>query len=105
MMEVPVSSGEFIAKVDTRDYERVAQHTWRAVRATKRSKSVYAQTKINGREISLHRFVVGAKPDEIVDHWDHDGLNCQGYNLRLCSAGQNTANQMPRVNNTSGYRG
>lgn len=41
----------------------------------------------------LHRWVMDAKPGEIVDHIDGNALNCRRDNLRLVSANENLMNR------------
>jgi len=46
----------------------------------------------------MHRVVMGVKDSDIqVDHIDHNGLNNQKYNLRLCTLVQNSHNQRKRA--------
>lgn len=51
----------------------------------------------------MHRMLMPGVPR--VDHWDHDGLNNQRYNLRPASHAQNIANSRKRVNNRSPFKG
>lgn len=53
----------------------------------------------------MHREVMLAAAHERVDHINHDTLNQQRSNLRICTTGQNGANRQIQVNNTSGYKG
>jgi hypothetical protein len=106
MKTIPLSQG-LVAKVDDDDFDRVAAVKWSA---TRHGKIVYAQRKIrnsSGRNTSLllHRFVMNVvNPKIYVDHADHDGLNCQKNNMRLCVPGENNGNQRKRQG-TSRYKG
>src|SRR5262245_13034690 len=51
----------------------------------------------------LHRAILGG-PDGQIDHKDHNGLNNQRSNLRLCSQIQNNGNSRQRIGR-SGFRG
>ncbi len=86
--------------MDDEDFERVSAHKWCADVS---NKTVYARnTKSKQR---LHRFILGiTDPSVKVDHEDHNGLNCQHYNLRD-SQGKNNQNQQKKSNNTSGFKG
>jgi len=53
----------------------------------------------------LHRIIMRAKPDEVVDHINHDPTDNRKQNLRLCKQANNTCNQQMRSDNTSGYKG
>jgi hypothetical protein len=108
MKEIPTTRG-FWAKVDDEDYARVMQFKWTA---NVNGNTVYATrciTKPDGKQSkqSLHRFVLnlpaGRKPQ--VDHEDRDGLNCQKYNLRKATHGQNQGNQGKRKGTSSQYKG
>ena len=64
----------------------------------------YAIRNVQGRTITLHRFLMG-EPDGQVDHEDGDGLNNQRINLRLATHTENQCNRGPNINNTSGFKG
>lgn len=106
MKTIPLSQG-FVARVDDEDFDRISAFKWSA---TRHEKTVYAQRKIktlSGRSTSLllHRFVMNVVNSKIyVDHRDHDGLNCQKSNLRLCVPGENDGNQIKK-RGTSRYKG
>ena len=53
----------------------------------------------------LHRLISLPKPEENVDHRDHDGLNNLESNLRNCTPHENSQNTPPNPKNTSGFRG
>lgn len=53
----------------------------------------------------LHRLVLNAAEGEIVDHINHDGLDCRASNLRLASPSQSVANRRVQSNNRSGFKG
>lgn len=48
------------------------------------------------QHISLHRFVIGAKPGEIVDHINRDRLDNRRVNLRIVNPRQSSANRGPK---------
>lgn len=93
MKLIPLTQGKF-AKVDDKDYARVAQFKWCA---HKHRGNWYARrgvrigNKVKG--IKMHRFIVAAPSDVDVDHRDLDGLNNQRSNIRTCSNGQNALNK------------
>ena len=106
MKAIPLSQG-FFALVDDAGYERVSAHKWSA---TKTKNTVYGVRKIrtpDGRTTSqlLHRFIMEVNyPDIDVDHRDHNGLNCQRYNLRTGVRGENDGNRR-KTRGTSKYKG
>jgi hypothetical protein len=77
------------ALVDAEDYERVLAYCRNWTVHTSADGQVYAKAHVpgsgkRGKSIRLHRFLLDAKPGELVDHWDGDGLNNCRYNLRKC---------------------
>lgn len=53
----------------------------------------------------LHRAVMRAKPNELVDHKDHNKADCRKSNLRMATKTQNGQNMRIHPTNTSGYKG
>ena len=101
MKEIKLTQG-FIALVDDEDFERVSAVEWIAA---KRSNTVYAATR-KKPEVLMHRWLFGVNVTSTkVDHEDHNGLNNQKYNLRVCTHAQNCANQKLSTFNTSGFKG
>jgi hypothetical protein len=109
MREIPLTKG-FVAQIDDADFERVSKNKWSAL-VDKRHDTVYAQRQIrlaNGKltSVMLHRFILSITDPELdVDHEDHDGLNCQRYNLRPATRPQNMHNQRKQQGCTSKYKG
>ena len=104
MKEIVINSpkyGKKIVLVDDDDFNFLSKLTWHVA---KRKYTFYAETRINKRNISMHRLLIGFKY-EVIDHIDADGLNNQRYNLRGCSQSQNLANMRLSTHNTSGFKG
>jgi hypothetical protein len=88
--EIPLTKG-YTALVDDEDYERVSTLSWNAI---PQEHTVYAASWQNGKTIYLHRFILGITDCKIkIDHEDHNGLNCQRYNMRVCTQTQNQGNR------------
>lgn len=73
-------------------------------------KTFYARRKvtINGEKqsILMHQQIMATPKDTIHDHIDHDGLNNQRGNLRICTKAENGCNRRGlNQNNTTGFRG
>ena len=106
MKTIALTQG-FVALVDDADFERASAFKWSA---SKTKTTVYGIRKVltpTGRTKSqlLHRFIVGVTNPRInVDHEDHNGLNCQRYNLRPCVRGENNGNQR-KTHGTSEFKG
>jgi hypothetical protein len=96
--QIPLGGGLF-ALVDDEDFERLAAHRWNAKRGRK-ARELYPRRTVRlgvGRKapqasILLHREVMGDPPGMLVDHRDGNPLNCQKYNLRVCTRRQNAEN-------------
>lgn len=66
---------------------------------------VYAYTNIARKTVYLHRFITYAPKGFDVDHINHDTLDCQDENLRICTRSQNLANSRKRMGGTSRHKG
>lgn len=81
------------AIVSDRDYQKISQYKWYAIRSVK--DIFYPATKIEGKNIRMHRFLLEPKDKEIVDHINGNTLDNRRSNLRICSQQQNNFNQKP----------
>ncbi len=106
MKQIPLSQGSnrkhkklnLFAQVDDEDFERLNAFKWCAHK-DKNTFYVLRTVRENGKQYSvlMHRVILGiTDPKILVDHEDHNGLNCQKYNLRKCTNSQNCANVTPR---------
>lgn len=113
MIIIPLTQGQ-VTFINDEDEELVSQYTWCA--STHSKSNIYYATsnllKITGigKSISMHRLILGAKPGQVVDHKDGDGLNNQRYNIRICTVQQNVWNSAKMTHYkgkkpTSRYRG
>ena len=80
-------------KIDDEDFERVQQYRWISGKYPRISKTT----------ITMHRFLMNAKPGQIVDHINHDRFDCQKKNLRICTYHQNNCKVGPK--NKAIYKG
>lgn len=92
----------YIATIDDTDYPRViAAGPWHLA---KRNNRRYAE-RSKGDPRLLHRFILGLPARyPLVDHKDHNGLDCRRANLRVSDHKQNGANMKAR-DGTSTYKG
>lgn len=112
MKLIPLTQGKF-AQVDDDDFEELNKFKWtltkcdnsfyalRTIYEGRISKGVYGKQK----KIYLHRQIMNAPSDKLVDHKDGDGLNCQKTNMRLATKSENQRNKKPKTNGTSEYLG
>lgn len=93
--EIELKPG-IITIVDRDQVERVQEHTWQY------SADGYAVSSKLGR---MHRFLLNAPADKVVDHINQNKLDNRISNLRLCSRAENGRNCDIPKNNTSGIKG
>lgn len=108
MKTISLSQGLF-ALVDDEDFEKLSKHKWCAVKGTT---TYYAVRHLPGphknrKRVYMHRVIMGiTDPNIEVDHKDHNGLNNQRDNLRVCTTQQNQYNQkIYKSKAISGYKG
>ena len=109
MKTIPLTQNQ-VALVDDEDYERVAAFKWCAHRKPDTFYAVRSSSRLldplrRQKSIAMHGFIVRAPAGTVVDHRDHNGLNNQRDNLRLCTDALNGGNRRLSSNNTSGYKG
>ena len=102
------NAGKYVALVDDSDYDYLMQWKWFA-KTTKSDDKTYNYAICNfikdGKWTSsiMHRMIMNPNKGDQIDHIDHNGLNNQKSNLRICTHSQN---QMNRYGSSStGYKG
>jgi hypothetical protein len=106
MKELKLTQGK-VALVDDCLFDELNKYKWHLIKGRH---TYYASSFIkiddNFVQISMHRFIMGVINSKIqVDHLDHNGLNNQKSNLRLCTRSQNSMNIKKRSNCSSIYKG
>lgn len=99
------NAGKYFAQVDDEDFEYLNQWNWHA---SVRLHGVYAirsvwDTTIKGdkKKIRMQRAIMNPPEGMVVDHIDHNPLNNQKNNLRICTRKQNSQNRSPLKRETS----
>jgi hypothetical protein len=94
-----------VSIVGVEDFEQLSKHKWYfhkngyAVRNRKKSDGP------GSRCIRMHREILRAPDDLLVDHINGDKLDNRRSNIRLATKSQNECNKGPSSLNGSGYRG
>ncbi len=101
MKEIRLTQGK-VALVDDEDFEWLSKQKWNA---HKIRETWYATRHGADGSFYMHRVIMNAPTDKLVDHIDGNGLNNQKGNLRIASNAENLWNQGRHKNNTSGYKG
>jgi hypothetical protein len=90
--------------VDDEDFEFLNQWKWHAIKI---GNTLYANRCVRkGKQferIAMHRLIMNPPDNMVIDHIDHNGLNNQKSNLRICSVSQNTCNS--RLTGEIHYKG
>ena len=91
------NKGKYVALVDDEDYEYLNQWKWHV---NIESKTIYVRRTIYENKIyssiAMHSQIMQPPSEMEIDHIDHNGLNNQKSNLRLCTRSQNAKNRTPR---------
>lgn len=102
---LPLTKG-YEAVVNASDLALLGSRPWCAL---VHKNTVYAVRNdvVDGRRVTvyLHRVVLSAPDELLVDHKDGNGLNNTRANLRLATRTQNCQNQRVGRRNTSGVKG
>lgn len=104
MKKIKLTKGKW-AIVDDDDYNFLSKYKWFAQNHSRSDTIFYAKTTYIGKMVAMHRLLLGAKPDQFVDHINGNGLDNRKKNLRFCTKRQNSSNSKLSVRNTSGYKG
>lgn len=95
---IPLTRG-YEATVDLEDIPSLIQHLWYFFYDGRRHKA--ARTKINGKGIYMHNFLLPPEEGKVTDHINGDALDNRKSNLRKVSLGENARNS-DKVRNAVG---
>jgi hypothetical protein len=94
---LPLAGGGY-ACVDAADYPWLSRYHWRLTNG-------YPCRREKGRQVFMHREIMRAPADMLVDHIDGNRQNACRSNLRLCTREENQRNQHKRRNGHSRFKG
>lgn len=101
-MKITLTNGD-VTIIDDCDAGLVLSKRWHCTKQPGGNK--YAKRKEGQKTVYLAREIVGATPDQDVDHINGDTLDNRRSNLRLVTKSQNMMNRRLHKNNTHGNRG
>jgi hypothetical protein len=93
--------------IDADDYDRVSRLCWHHKDRTKlHLRANVKRSDGSFKMVYLHRLIVGARPNEIVDHINGNPLDNRKCNLRIVDSATNSAGaRKVNSNNKAGIRG
>ncbi|WP_297419141.1 HNH endonuclease [Clostridium sp.] len=92
------------AIIDVNNIDIIKNYKW-LLRGDKGYNYVGTTTKQKGKILRLHRLLLNAKDNELVDHINHNTLDNRLKNLRKVDKSKNAMNEKIKNNNKSGVTG
>lgn len=110
MKKIDISTPKHLdtfALVDDEDFKRINKWKWAAFKSRD---TIYAIRKIyitNFPVLTLymHREIMRYVGGKQIDHKNHNGVDNQKHNLRVCTSTENCMNRYSHRNSTSIYKG
>lgn len=90
------NKGKFVTLVDDDDYEWLMQWRWFAHEHNTTFYAMRSDYYDERKVIAMHREIIDVPIGMDTDHIDHDGLNNQKSNLRICTRQKNIFNSRGR---------
>lgn len=90
MREIPLTQGK-VALVDDEDFEELSKYRWHYERVWHGEE--YARCSV-GKRKTMHQMIMRTPVGMQTDHRDHNGLNNQKSNLRICTVSENQSNRL-----------
>jgi len=106
MKEIALTKGQ-VALVDDDDFEQLSKFKWQALWQPGRRVFVAVRStpRPNQKTVFMTRQIMRAPAEKEVDHHDHNTLNNQRANLRVCTGSQNQGNSRQRKGCSSRFKG
>lgn len=100
---------EIFAKVSPEDEELVRPFKWSVMQDIGYHRRIYASASVRGekprRKVVMHRLILDAPPNLVVDHINFDTLDNRRCNIRLTTRAGNRWNTMILPHASTPYRG
>ncbi len=107
IVKIKLTRGQF-GYCDLEDWEKFKHIKWWADPGkSKTTFYINGEIKIKGKKkhTRLHSLLFEVPKGFVINHKDHDGLNCCRSNLEICTYQQNASYCLKRQNNKSGFKG
>jgi hypothetical protein len=108
MKLIPLTQSKF-AIVDDEDFEELSKFKWCAKKNHYGGycaiRNCYSRINKKQHPIYMHRQIMSCPRGKDIDHKNHNPLNNQRDNLRICTNRENIRNSRRRKDNTSGFKG
>ena len=103
---IELVGGRYV-QIDIEDFDKLSQWSWSLTQSgyAGRSFRVGIRSADKKKVVLMHRFIMDAPSDMLVDHINHNILDNRKENLRLCTKSENSRNRKIQSNNKSGYKG
>ena len=92
------NKGKYFAIVDEKDFNKVSKIRWHI------HNEKYARSSIGNKRF-MHRFILGVRKEEYIDHINGIKLDNRRKNLRICTNSENMRNRGAQKNNKLGIKG
>lgn len=101
---------EFCCYVDSEDIGKISAFSWYVSKCSRtgylRACSTSGSTAKDRKHTKMHRLIMDAPANIVVDHINHNALDNRKSNLRLATQPENLQNRAGATcNNVSGHRG
>jgi len=101
MIKIPLTQNKF-AFIDNDDFKLISKYKWWIYY---NGTCEYARTRINNKEITMHRLIMSVKSNQQIDHVNNNGLDNRKENLRIATKSQNAMNIYKTRQHSSTYKG
>ena len=105
--QIPLSQNQF-AIVDDADFKQLNKFKWYVIKPQTGGFVAARNTpRVKGKRrlVLMHRVIMNTPAGMDTDHRNHDTLDNQRHNLRVCTSSENKQNSLSRKGSSSEYKG